>query len=186
MIQDPQTIEAPSKPKIAKATVLALLVAAVILVTAVLPAEYGIDPIGTGAALGLADLSQKKQGALAPQSREYKLDSTEFRLGPREWVEYKYRLEEGGSMVYSWKATGKVIYDMHSEPDGAARGYAESFEKSEKDQASGTYIAPFPGIHGWYWENPGQQELTIKLMTAGFYSAAQTFREGADGIKTFQ
>jgi hypothetical protein len=39
------------------ATVVALLTAAAILVAFVLPAEYGIDPLGTGRALGLMDLA---------------------------------------------------------------------------------------------------------------------------------
>ena len=46
-----------SAAKIAMATVVALIVGSVILVTAVLPAEYGIDPLGTGKALGLTELA---------------------------------------------------------------------------------------------------------------------------------
>src|SRR5262249_39104706 len=53
-----ETVQPPSRAAIAKATVIALLVAAVILVTAVLPAEYGIDPLGTGKALRLTDLAK--------------------------------------------------------------------------------------------------------------------------------
>ena len=34
-------------------------------------------------------------------------------------------------MVYSWTATGPVIYDFHSEPEGAPAGYAESFDKAQ-------------------------------------------------------
>ena len=45
-------VETPSKGAIVKATVIALAVALVILFTAVLPAEYGIDPLKTGKAAG--------------------------------------------------------------------------------------------------------------------------------------
>ena len=48
------------------ATILALLVAAVILVVAVLPAEYGIDPLGIGAALGLKQMSEEGAAGSAP------------------------------------------------------------------------------------------------------------------------
>jgi hypothetical protein len=51
-------VEPPSVRAIVMATGLALVVAAVLLVTAVLPAEYGIDPLGTGKALRLTDLSK--------------------------------------------------------------------------------------------------------------------------------
>src|SRR5687768_15143908 len=41
-----------------KATLVSLLVAGALLVTVVLPAEYGIDPTGVGAWLGLTVLSE--------------------------------------------------------------------------------------------------------------------------------
>src|SRR5947208_2703972 len=58
MIEDKlmASIQGPSRKSIAIATAIALVVAAILLVTAVLPAEYGIAPLGTGKALHLADL----------------------------------------------------------------------------------------------------------------------------------
>ena len=47
----------PSLRSLAIATLVALLCAGGILVAFVLPAEYGIDPLGTGRALGLTDLA---------------------------------------------------------------------------------------------------------------------------------
>ena len=47
----------PTRGELARATVVALVVAIVVLTTAVLPAEYGIDPLGTGKALGLMEIS---------------------------------------------------------------------------------------------------------------------------------
>jgi hypothetical protein len=164
--------------RIVLATSVALLVAAVLLVTTVLPAEYGIDPLGTGRLLGLTALADASAGVISPEDRQFKRDAVEFVLGPYEGLEYKYRLHDGASMVYSWQATGTVIYDMHSEPDGAPDGYAESFDKQQKAEAHGTYIAPFAGIHGWYWENPGSSDVTISLVTAGFYTEATEFRDG--------
>ena len=43
----------PSTRKLLKSTALAAAVAGVILLTTVLPAEYGIDPTGVGKVLGL-------------------------------------------------------------------------------------------------------------------------------------
>lgn len=43
----------PSTARLLKATALSVVVAAAILITTVLPAEYGIDPTGIGARLGL-------------------------------------------------------------------------------------------------------------------------------------
>jgi hypothetical protein len=46
------------KVKIIKATLIALFVAVIILLTTILPAEYGKDYLGTGKLLGLNNLSQ--------------------------------------------------------------------------------------------------------------------------------
>jgi hypothetical protein len=167
----------PSVRKILLATAGAAVAAAIILMTTVLPAEYGIDPLGTGRLLGLTDLAGAAGGAITRQDASYKTNRATFELGPYEFVEFKYRLEQGASMIYSWTATGEVIYDFHSEPDGAPEGYAESFDKARMPEAHGTYTAPFSGIHGWFWENPGSKRVTITLTTAGFYSAAQEFRD---------
>ena len=53
----------PSIAKLIKATVLALLVASVILISIVLPAEYGIDPTGIGKKLGLTALNASQSEA---------------------------------------------------------------------------------------------------------------------------
>ncbi len=50
--------QAPSGKRLALSVVAALAVAAVVLVAAVLPAEYGIDPTGVGRLLGLPELHQ--------------------------------------------------------------------------------------------------------------------------------
>jgi hypothetical protein len=159
------------------ATGLAFVVASVLLVVAVLPAEYGFDPLRTGRLLGLTALADTGPRAIGPQTTPYKVDSTQFELGPFEFVEYKYRLDKDAAMIFSWQATGPVIYDFHSEPDGAPKGFAQSFDRQQAAQAHGTYTAPFPGIHGWFWENPGVKTVRIKLTTAGFYTAAQEFKD---------
>lgn len=52
------------KKQIIKAVIFALLLSVIILVSAVLPAEYGIDPIGTGKLFGFSKLhvSEKAEG----------------------------------------------------------------------------------------------------------------------------
>jgi hypothetical protein len=57
----------PSLKKLLTATGIALVVAIAVLVAFVLPAEYGIDPLGTGRALRLTDLANATaQPARAP------------------------------------------------------------------------------------------------------------------------
>lgn len=177
---------APSRKRLALATLAALAVAGIVLVTIVLPAEYGIDPLGTGEALGLVALSgggaapaiPVRSDGLIDQEREYRLDRRTFELGPGEFVEFKYRLEAGQAMVYSWSASYWVRSEMHSEADGAEPGTAEFFEVVERGlYRNGSYVAPFPGIHGWYWLNENDRAVTVTLNTAGFFETATEFHE---------
>jgi len=180
----------PSRTQIATATGVSMVVASLLLVTLVLPAEYGIDPLGTGRALGLIDLFGAKEASPPPPTREdreptprvYKTESTSFTLRPTQAFEYKYHLEKDRGMVYAWKATAKVKYEFHGEPEDH-RLKVQSYEKQENDFSSGTLTAPFTGIHGWYWENAGGHDLTITLTTAGFYTAANELRPKFDPVK---
>ena len=176
--------EPPSKAQLAWATLAALIVAGIVLVSAVLPAEYDIDPLGIGEALGLRVLVTPgsgpipvREGAIIAARSSYRLDRMTFVLEPEGWVEYKYRLEEGRSMVYSWTATHWVRSEMHSEADGAPEGTAEFFEVEERTLARhGSYVAPFPGIHGWYWLNETDDTVTVTLDASGFFSTSIEFR----------
>ncbi len=56
----PANQELPSKSQLIKSTFLAIVIAALILVTIVLPAEYGIDPTGVGSAIGLLKMGEIK------------------------------------------------------------------------------------------------------------------------------
>lgn len=192
---DEQKLDTPSKQAILKATGIAIVAALAILFVAVLPAEYGIDPLKTGKLLGLTDLA--KANALAPvggraipaqtgiyteQPASYKTHSEDLALGPGEGVEIKYHMQKGAGMVYAWKANGKVLFEFHGEPDNKPNpDYFESYQlddKVGKDHAYGSFTAPTTGIHGWFWQNKGAKEVQIHLTTSGFYDAAKMFADG--------
>lgn len=171
----------PSRRRILATTGGALLTAAAVLFGAVLPAEYGFDPLGTGRLFGLLALGQAQP--ISPEEDEYRVDGIELSLYPAEWVEYSYRLDEGSTMLFSWTASGPVTYNLHAAPDGAPAGYAESFDARGREDGHGAYTAPFTGIHGWYWENVGTEEITITLHTAGFYANAHEARPRVSGYR---
>jgi hypothetical protein len=93
-------------------------------------------------------------------------------------MEYKYRIEKGASMLYAWTSTDVMHWELHSEPEGAPRGYAEFFDTNEGRGSNGAYQAPFPGVHEWWWENMSDQEVTITLSSAGFYTESREYRRG--------
>ena len=190
-------VTAPDVPvstwSIARAAALAFAAAVVVLVTIVLPAEFSIDPLGTGRLLGLTQLRAQPapilpvtaapEGPLAPQPVDYKMDTVEFSLLPQVgFVEYHYRLPKGAPMVYSWKATGKVLVDFHAQQDGAPPDVADTFEKGEMTEGRGAYTAPYPGLHGWYWENRTNAVVRITVTSAGFYTAATEFRDDGTSV----
>ena len=174
-----------------KATIVALVVAGIVLVVAVLPAEFGIDPLGAGRALGLMDLFAAGGDEEAPagpatvtpgltgpvfnKAYEWREDAREFTIAPGTGMEFKYELDRGATMIYSWKASGFVDYDFHTEPEGKPSSASESFDKGNASQRRGAYTAPYDGIHGWYWENTSNRDVKVTLQTAGFYDEAMLF-----------
>ena len=190
----PTPQQVPPTRTLVMASAAALVVASILLVTVVFPAEYGIDPLGTGNALGLSALAGTtvteqpvpppqgekvapvQEGPFALYPAQFKVDSRVLVLGPYEYVEYKYHLEKGAAMVFSWQASGGVMHDFHGDPEGQPSTSAQSFDARPRRQADGSFEAPFTGIHGWYWENPGGETITVRVTTAGFYTSAHQFR----------
>ena len=80
-------------------------------------------------------------------------------------------------MVFSWEATGPVEFDFHAEPDDEGLSEA-SFDIGSAGSRRGTFVAPFSGIHGWYWENRGLEPVTVTLKAEGFFTEATEYRGG--------
>lgn len=146
-----------------------------------------MDPLGTGELLGIKGMSESQLvGAVNLQTASYHDDSYRIVLAPYESVEYKYRLEEGASLLFTWQASDDLLFDMHSEQDGIdPQEYSPSFDQGNSAGASGSYTAPFSGIHGWFWENRSRSDVVLELDTSGFYSAATEFRQNFKEKRTF-
>lgn len=175
-----------------KATVMAALAAAAILVAIVLPAEYGIDWTGVGKLTGLTAMGRDKvaaakaaesdmaapipakaaTGAVASSStRALRNDSIEIPIGPGVGLEYKAVLAEGESMMFEWDAGGAELrFDFHGEPEKGPEGMFLTFKKGAAAKDAGSLRAPFSGTHGWYWKNAGTASAVVKLRVSGFYS----------------
>lgn len=171
------TTNTPDPKSILRASAIAFVVAVVLTVTAILPAEFGSDPLGTGALLGLTALS-RDENPFEEQLEIHRTDYVEFELGSFQSVEYKYLMDLDAPMVFSWVADGELYYDMHAEPAGFEEEYAESFEQGNGNRRMGSFHAPFAGIHGWFWENRSLDTVTVRLYTSGFYVSSTVFRDG--------
>ena len=168
--------EVNERPKsLAISSGIAFLVALLVFAVFVLPAEYGRDPTGLGKLMGLDRMSSYTVGAMSLEDGQTNCDEIVFTLEPFESIEYKYRLSVGQSMIFSWEADGEVVFDFHSEEEGTDPEEAVSFEIGKAEERHGTYVAPFKGIHGWFWENRGPSVVDVRLVTTGFYDESTTY-----------
>ena len=69
----------------------------------------------------------------------------------------------------------EVVYDLHSEEEGTDPEDSVSFDLGRAKQGQGNFVAPFPGIHGWYWENRGKQLVIVQLKSSGFYPYGKVY-----------
>ena len=173
MMTQNNTNPLPSKTTLWKASISAIAVAAVLLVTVVLPAEYGIDPTGVGETLGLTALAAPSTVTSvinAPTDGKTRKDTVSLTIPAGGEMEYKLAIAQYGKLQYQWRTDGgELAYDFHGEPKGDTTGYFESYALSVGKEISGSLTAPFEGSHGWYWKNNGTTPVTITLTVAGIY-----------------
>lgn len=186
-IQGPDAEDLPTTRQLARATALAAAAAAAILVTAVLPAEYGIDPTGAGRVLGLTAMGELKWdeaalpkagaaetpmtapaepvGAAGTRTEEVRLT-----LAPNEGTEVKATMRTGEQLDYDWSTDGaEVRFELHGEELGAAADEYTSYEKGASKGETGTFRAPFDGTHGWYWRNRSGRPVAVTVRASGTF-----------------
>jgi hypothetical protein len=166
----------PSVKSLVFASGLAILLATILLITSVLPAEYGIDPTGLGKRLGLTQLSSSGEDIVDPMIASCKeqlgqwTDSTTIVVPVHSGLEYKFDLLKEAKLEYAWKTDGaKIYFDLHGEPHGDKTGFFKSFKVGSENQFNGSITTEFAGPHGWYFENKTQAPVTIILNTKGTY-----------------
>lgn len=194
----PTRAELPSQRQLLRSTGIALVTAAVLLVTVVMPSEYGIDPTGVGKVLGLTPMGEIKASLAAEGEADAKApapapaaaaataplaeagpavdvavrsDVTTVVLKPGEGVEYKGIMMKGAKVSYEWSTDGPPVnHDTHGDP---VNGPANAFHSYKKEKQvtgdKGEFTAVFEGKHGWFWRNRSDKTVTITLKTSGQY-----------------
>jgi hypothetical protein len=177
----------PTRGGLLVRTAVAAAVGAFVVFCVVLPAEYRKDPTGFGRLTGLLELStprvtKQDPPVTAPSAPSiqnswffpvaYKTDTIRIPIGPDGEVEYKIKMKAGQAVVYSWQSdSGNVYYDFHGEPLNNPKG-SQTYKKDEEIRsANGAFVAPFEGIHGWYWLNLTAKPIKITLKISGFYES---------------
>jgi hypothetical protein len=133
-----------SKKQLLKSVIIAFLIGGFVFITAVLPAEYGKDPVGTGKLFGFSKLYIKENinqlnfkkielkdvgspinitkpleaNNPAPEKQfGLKHDSITVKIPPKKGIEYKVKMLKYGSTKYEWYSQNRevVFLDFHGE-----------------------------------------------------------------------
>ncbi len=164
-----------STKTLVKSTIAATIIAAVVFVCFILPAEYNIDPTHIGHKLGLTALAHHEdEPTLAAQGSavtEQGQQVVEVTVPAGKGIEYKFHMNQYDKMTYEWLTDGEPLYfDLHGEPEGDTTGYFESYAIATLSEMKGSFTAPFTGSHGWYWKNTSEQPVAIQLIVKGQYT----------------
>jgi predicted lipoprotein with Yx(FWY)xxD motif len=163
-----------SNKTLLKSTIVATVIALIVFVIFILPAEYNIDPTHIGHKLGLTALAHHddaaKQKSDIAISQEQKQQVIEVTVPAGKGIEYKFQMAQYEKMTYHWITDGKPLYfDLHGEPQGDTTGYFESYAIATLGGMKGSFTAPFAGSHGWYWRNNSEKPVAIQLVVEGQY-----------------
>ena len=200
--EKPSLEELPSSSQLMRSTVIALVGAIVILVTVILPAEYGIDPTGAGKAMGLTEMGQIKEELSKEAAKDHR-SSLHDSGGPgifgrllgvlvgtahdqekaiwKDEIRFELKPKETHELKLTMKKGQVADYRMIVEGGRVnfdlhahSGGKAVTYEKGRGSKgAEGKLVAAFDGNHGWFWRNRDRTALTVTLKLRGQYSAIE-------------
>jgi hypothetical protein len=170
-----------------------------IIFAGVLPAEYGRDPLGLGKALGTTGLFSPAQDTILKPGSVASIQryaapfvshvvAIDLAAGADpdhlDELEYKVRMVKGASYVFSWQVdeidNPEQFYSDfhgHTTQDGGKMTVGE-YRKATGAADHGMLVAPFDGIHGWYFQNQSSRPVKLRLRIAGFYTLVPPGEEG--------
>ncbi len=180
------------KGRLIAAVLGALALAALIVLGAILPAEFDRDPLGLGRLSGLSRLWAPDEKAVDPKgggvarAREYdtpfRSDVVEIPLGDfmagadRSELEYKVRMRKDATLIYSWEVVGAAgprdfHFDQHGHttPKAGEAMTVATYRQAFGLKQQGALTAPFDGIQGWQFSNSSERPVVVRLRLAGFY-----------------
>lgn len=198
--EKPSLDELPTSAQLLRSTLIAFVGAILILVTVILPAEYGIDPTGAGSLMGLTEMGEIKQELSNEAKRDHSsyvpneeqpgifdrllttIIGSAYAQGKETWTdEVRFELKPGDTHELKLTMKKGDVADYKMVVAGGRVNFdlhAHSGKKSityEKGRGSagseGKLVAAFDGNHGWFWRNRDKKPLTVTVKLRGAYSA---------------
>lgn len=109
------------------------------------------------------------------QSSDYRQDTLDVTVAPGPGLEVDLGMKRGAAIVYSWRVTspssGRVVSEFHghTEREPGKPGTLMFYRKADGSSESGSLVAPFDGVHAWYFRNDSAAPVVIRLVVSGFY-----------------
>jgi septum formation topological specificity factor MinE len=179
----PSENDLPTSSQLLKSTIIAFVLAGVLLLLVILPAEYGYDPTGVGEILGLKKMGEIKVSLEKEELNEPEVlkempteiiqetsktveenqDIMEVQIAPGEAIEIKLEMKKGSVAKYKWSTNnGALNFNLHG--DGYKGMHISTTYKKGRmvNSDSGELIAEFDGYHGWFWRN--RNDVAVKVI----------------------
>jgi hypothetical protein len=199
-IHKPDPAELPSTGRLLRSTAIAAAVAASLLVTVVLPAEYAIDPTGVGRLIGLTQMGEVKVALAAEAEAEatalavtapVAVPAAPQAPAPAAAaatpVQPAAKVEEvtitlAPNQAAEFKAEMRkgATVDFRWSTDGPKLNFDthgdgqgikyHGYAKGSEAVSEGQLTAAFDGAHGWFWRNRAGKPVTLTLRVSGDFA----------------
>ena len=116
-----------------------------------------------------------RDGVIAINTRKSRNDTVDVKVPPGKGLEYKLTMKQGDTLVYNISFRGladpaQMVSEFHGHtPQVNGVGDLMFYSKTNGSPQSGSFTAPWDGIHGWYLKNDSARDVVVTLELAGFF-----------------
>jgi len=116
-----------------------------------------------------------RDGVIAIRPAKWRTDTVDVTVPAGKGLEYKLTMKKDETLVYNISYgtladPAQMISEFHGHtPQVDGVGDLMFYSKSGGSPQSGSFTAPWDGIHGWYLKNDSSRDVVVKLELAGFY-----------------
>ena len=116
-----------------------------------------------------------RDGVISIRPTKWRTDVVDVAVPAGKGLEYKLSMKKGETLVYSitygtLADPNQMLSEFHGHtPQVNGVGDLMFYSKTAGSPQSGSFTAPWDGIHGWYLKNDSAGDVVVKLELAGFY-----------------
>jgi hypothetical protein len=116
-----------------------------------------------------------REGVIAIKPVKWRTDTVKVPVPAGQGLEYKLTMKAGDTIVYNIafgdvKDPSQIVSEFHGHtPQVNGVGDLMFYSKTGGSPQSGSFTAPWDGIHGWYLKNDSPADMVVTLDLAGFY-----------------